>query len=170
MKPAAAARASRQPPDHATPRPHAHEAKIVRAMADLMRSRGVWFIKTHGAGFGRAGVPDFVACVRHRFVGVEVKTTASSSRTTSLQERELTQITRAGGVAAVLRSREGLAWLLDILESPDHELDGLAEYCGWRVQEDHQGRLQVRSVPSHTEAAAPLVGNEREEPQREGEP
>ncbi len=51
-------------------------------------------------GYGRAGIPDIICCVRGQFVGIECK--AGSNRPTALQARELRAISEAGGITFVV--------------------------------------------------------------------
>jgi len=51
-------------------------------------------------GYGRAGIPDFVACVAGTFVAIEAK--GKGGKTTALQDRELQRINDAGGIALVV--------------------------------------------------------------------
>ena len=47
-----------------------------------------------------SGVPDIVACVNGRFVGIECK--AGDNQPTALQTKNLLDITNAGGMATVI--------------------------------------------------------------------
>ena len=51
-------------------------------------------------GYGRSGIPDFVACVAGTFVAIEAK--GKGGKTTALQDRELQRINDAGGIALVV--------------------------------------------------------------------
>lgn len=74
-----------------------------------VKAKGVEIIKRHNAyyffpaqnGYGRAGIPDCIVCYKGLFLGIEFK--AGSNSTTALQERELMNITKAGGSAMVVR-------------------------------------------------------------------
>lgn len=50
--------------------------------------------------FGRAGVPDIIACIEGIFVAIEVK--AENGRATGLQMLELKSIIKAKGVAVLI--------------------------------------------------------------------
>lgn len=52
-------------------------------------------------GYGRAGIPDIIVCFRGMFLGVECK--AGFNKPTALQEREMSEIHKAGGSAMVVR-------------------------------------------------------------------
>lgn len=51
-------------------------------------------------GYGKSGVPDLVACVQGKFVGVECK--ANGNKPTALQKKNLEEIAKAGGYAFVV--------------------------------------------------------------------
>ena len=53
-----------------------------------------------GSGYGNSGVPDFICCVKGKFVGIEAK--AGKGKTTLLQDKNLTLIVEAGGWAMVI--------------------------------------------------------------------
>ena len=56
---------------------------------------------THG--YGSSGIPDIVACINGRFVGIECK--AGKGKTTALQEKNLNAITQAGGLSIVVNEK-----------------------------------------------------------------
>ena len=51
-------------------------------------------------GYGVSGVPDFLCCVRGRFVGIEAK--AGKGTTTALQDKNIGDIRESGGIAVVI--------------------------------------------------------------------
>jgi hypothetical protein len=51
----------------------------------------------HGAGYGDAGVPDFLCCYQGKFLAIEAK--AGKGVLTALQRKELETIKRTGGDA-----------------------------------------------------------------------
>ena len=65
-----------------------------------LKERGHWFVKYFANRNTRAGVPDILACVRGRFVAIEVK--ASTGKPSELQLYNVRQIRQAGGIAIVL--------------------------------------------------------------------
>ncbi len=52
-------------------------------------------------GYGRSGIPDVVGCWRGRFFAIECKAEGKLGNTTALQQREITTIKEAGGIAFV---------------------------------------------------------------------
>lgn len=76
------------------------EARVKKAVKQLLEAEGVYFFFPPANGFGRAGIPDVICCIRGRFLAVECK--AGRGRTTALQDREMERIIAAGGGALVV--------------------------------------------------------------------
>lgn len=76
------------------------ERAVKRRVTKMLDEAGAYhfFPATHG--YGRSGVPDIIACLKGQFIGIECK--AGKGTTTALQERELSRIRAAGGVALVI--------------------------------------------------------------------
>lgn len=50
------------------------EAQVVAQITRWLKTQeGLWFMKTHGGQYGRAGVPDIIGCVGGHFFAIEVK-------------------------------------------------------------------------------------------------
>jgi hypothetical protein len=84
--------------DHASALP-VREGDITRGVVDYLALIGAWSLKVHGHLGQRPGVPDVLACLRGRFVGIEVK--RPGGRLSPRQIDELAAIVQAGGVALV---------------------------------------------------------------------
>lgn len=76
------------------------EAKVKKKVKAILEGHGAYYAMPVGAGFGNAGVPDFLICLRGRFVAIECK--ANGGKTTKLQEKHLEDIRKAGGKAIVV--------------------------------------------------------------------
>jgi Holliday junction resolvase len=50
--------------------------------------------------YGKAGVPDYLCCHNGKFIAIETK--ARGNKPTKLQEKQLNDITNAGGISLVL--------------------------------------------------------------------
>lgn len=75
--------------------------RAVKAKVEaVLKSEGVYYFFPATHGYGRSGVPDIVACVNGRFLGVECK--ASGNKPTALQVRELERIRQSDGHAVVV--------------------------------------------------------------------
>lgn len=76
------------------------EVKVKKqCIALLKQHNGYYFFPVTG-GFGRAGVPDIICCVRGSFLGIECK--AGNNKPTALQEAEMLKIREAGGSTLVI--------------------------------------------------------------------
>lgn len=86
-----------------------------------LNERGHWNVKFFANSYTRAGIPDILACICGRFVAIEVKNEVG--RLSSLQERELKQITKSEGYAIVLRPKD-FEWFKQFVEGIEngHEI------------------------------------------------
>lgn len=81
------------------------EADIVKAILKYLKTvPKCFFWKEHGGMYGRAGIPDIIACIDGRFYGFEVKT--EDGKPTKLQEATIRKIKNAGGISLIVRSVE----------------------------------------------------------------
>jgi len=76
------------------------EGKVKDRVVAALKDAGAYYFFPATHGFGRSGVPDVVACINGRFLGIECK--AGTNKPTALQVRELERIRLAGGVAVVV--------------------------------------------------------------------
>ena len=76
------------------------EGKVKEKVKRLFKAMDVYYAMPATGGYGASGVPDFLVCLKGRFIGVECK--AGKGKTTALQERELNLIRSAGGVSFVV--------------------------------------------------------------------
>ena len=70
---------------------------------------GIWWMKTHGDGYQRTGIPDLIGCVEGAFFALEVKAPKPGEkpetikgRATAKQLEELAGIREAGGTQAIV--------------------------------------------------------------------
>ena len=83
--------------------------------------------KIHQSMYSYSGVPDILMCTSGLFIGIEVK--IDTGRVTKLQERELSLISEAGGLALVCRGLRGIGEVINAihlhrakaLQSPDED-------------------------------------------------
>lgn len=94
------------------------ETRVKKAVVKILDEYKAYhfFPATHG--YGRSGVPDIVACLKGRFIGIECK--AGKGTTTALQEKELRLISEAGGISMVIRedTLDNLRFVLDTITPP----------------------------------------------------
>jgi Holliday junction resolvase len=76
------------------------EKKVKNEVVKVLKSMGVYYFYPVASGFGSSGVPDIVACICGRFVGIECK--AGTGKPTALQEKNLTQIMNNGGISVLV--------------------------------------------------------------------
>lgn len=81
------------------------EARISRKIIQWFNWQPHTFaFKVHGSEFMVAGLPDIIACVYGRYVGIETKRPETRHNVSKRQERVHHQIRWAGGVVAVVTS------------------------------------------------------------------
>ena len=73
--------------------------KLVRFLLSLQPVP--YFFSPQTGGYGRSGIPDVVGCWEGRFFAVECKAEGKLNNTPALQQREITTIKEAGGIAFV---------------------------------------------------------------------
>lgn len=76
------------------------EAKVKKKVVAHLKDLGAYYFYPVTGGYGRSGVPDIIACMDGKFIGIECK--AGKNKPTPLQEKNLNEITSAGGVALVV--------------------------------------------------------------------
>lgn len=76
------------------------EAKVKKKVRLVLTQLNCYFFFPATGGYGRSGVPDVVACVKGRFVGIECK--ANGGKVTALQQQNLKDIELNGGASIVV--------------------------------------------------------------------
>ena len=79
----------------------AEEKNFENKVKKWLKSKGIYHFKYFGNAFSTAGILDLTLCVNGRFVGVELK--AEKGKTSPLQDYNIAEIERCGGIAIVLR-------------------------------------------------------------------
>ncbi len=87
------------------------EKQIENKIKKWLEGNGYWWMKVHGDMFQKSGVPDILACVNGKFVGIEVK--RPGGRLSELQKYNIERIQAAGGVAFVATSVDEVRTNLD---------------------------------------------------------
>ena len=67
------------------------EGKIKRKLDRVLKQEGVWFFNPQAGPFGRAGIPDKIACIGGKFVGIECKAD-KTKKPTPLQIKAMKEI------------------------------------------------------------------------------
>jgi len=76
------------------------EAKVKKKVVDQLKKLGAYYFYPMTHGYGKSGVPDIVGCYGSKFFGIECK--AKGNKPTPLQQYNLAEITKAGGIALVI--------------------------------------------------------------------
>jgi Holliday junction resolvase len=79
------------------------EKKVKNEVVKILKSMGVYYFYPVASGYGASGVPDIVACICGRFVGIECK--AGEGKPTALQEKNLTQVVDNGGISVLVNEK-----------------------------------------------------------------
>ena len=91
------------------------EGKVKDKVKKLLKKYGIYYCMPMGTVWGKAGVPDIIACVYGKFVGIETK--AGKGACTKLQKVEQQRICDSWGITFVVNenSMEQLEeWLGDM--------------------------------------------------------
>jgi hypothetical protein len=87
------------------------EAKVKEKIKKILLTHDIWYAMPHGAGYGNAGIPDFLCCHKGKFIAIEAK--AGKGKATALQLKNLKEIVNAGGRSIIVN--EDSLPLLDLL-------------------------------------------------------
>jgi Holliday junction resolvase len=90
------------------------EAKVKKAVKQILTEQGVYFFMPAANGYGHAGIPDIICCIDGQFVGIECK--AGKGKTTALQDREIEKINTSGGIAFVV-SETNIGYVNEVINS-----------------------------------------------------
>ena len=80
--------------------PATPEVKVKKQIRKQLDELGCYYAMPIGTGYGNSGVPDFLVCMKGRFVSIEAK--AGKGKPTLLQEDNMRRIREAGGIALVI--------------------------------------------------------------------
>jgi hypothetical protein len=76
------------------------ERRVKAKVRKVLDKLGAYYVMPVTGGCGKSGAPDFLVCLHGRFMGIECK--AGKNTTTPLQEKNLRQVERSGGIALVV--------------------------------------------------------------------
>lgn len=76
------------------------EKKVKDKVKKLLAEHGAYYFMPATGGYGKSGVPDLVACIKGRFIGIECK--ANGGKPTALQEKNLMDIINVGGISILV--------------------------------------------------------------------
>lgn len=81
-----------------------NEKDVKKAVKEILDEAGAWYFMPVANGFTAIGIPDFIGCLKGKFIAIETK--FGSNKPTRMQEIILNKIKFAGGVALVIRETE----------------------------------------------------------------
>jgi Holliday junction resolvase len=76
------------------------EAKVKKKAVQILKELSAYYFYPVTGGYGRSGVPDIIVCYKGLFIGIECK--AGKNKPTPLQEKNMEDIHKAGGIALVI--------------------------------------------------------------------
>lgn len=93
------------------------EKKVKKKVVDILKEYNAYYFYPVTGGYGASGVPDIVACVNGRFLGIEVKADMKKRSVTTLQQKNLNEINKTGGIGVVIDANnlDALVEVLDLL-------------------------------------------------------
>lgn len=103
------------------------EKKVKDKCVKLLKAFDVYYFFPATHGYGRSGVPDIICCVAGKFLAIECK--AGDNKPTALQEKEMADIRKRGGLAIVI-NENNLTMLEQLLQ----------DLTGANNEEDQDGR------------------------------
>lgn len=79
------------------------EGKVKDAVKEILnRTPSCWYYLPVQNGMGQAGIPDFICCIRGKFLAIETKSKNTSRKLTALQAKQIALINTASGTAVVI--------------------------------------------------------------------
>lgn len=93
-----------------------HESRVKDQIKRVLKSKGIWYFMPVSNGMGKHGVPDFICCMKGKFLGIEAK--AEGGSLSKHQEICISEIRQAGGLCGVVvgvEKAKDLEWQLDML-------------------------------------------------------
>ena len=88
-----------------------NESDVKDDIKKILDKHGVWYFMPSMNGYGRAGIPDFICCVKGNFMAIEAK--FGRGKASAHQARELADI----------QMNEGISMIID-----EHHIDDVNAY------------------------------------------
>ncbi len=76
------------------------ESRVKARVKKILDTYNAYYFMPIGGPYSRPGIPDIVGCYNGVYFAIECK--AGKGKTTALQDRELSLISKAGGIAIVV--------------------------------------------------------------------
>ena len=91
------------------------EKNIENKIKMYLKSIGAYYVKYFGNSFSQVGVPDLLVCYKGKFIGIEVKN--EKGKTSPLQDVNIENIRKAGGISFVARSVEDVREIIIAIDN-----------------------------------------------------
>ena len=95
------------------------ESTIQTHILEYLRHMGAYSLNVGGSAVTATGTPDILCCYKGHFVALEIKKPHGSYGATTAQRIRIKQIQKAGGVAGLVTSVQGVARLLKQIGEQD---------------------------------------------------
>lgn len=76
------------------------EGKVKDKIKKILKAHNIYYAMPMGTGYGNSGVPDFLCCIKGRFMAIEAK--AGGGQPTALQRKNMSEIEASGGFAWIV--------------------------------------------------------------------
>jgi hypothetical protein len=94
------------------------EGAVKREIAKTLKKLGIFYYMPVQNGMGQTGIPDFVCCVRGKFVGIEAKAPGKEGNLSANQLRVRKEILNCEGsyyvISTVEQARDLLLTLIEL--------------------------------------------------------
>lgn len=110
----------------------AGEKNFENRIKKYLDKKGCWYVKFFANAYTSSGIPDILACINGRFVGIEVK--QEKGKVSLLQKVQLKRISDSGGIGVLVypSGYDDLKGLIDnICENKDIDFNG-KDYLEYR--------------------------------------
>lgn len=79
------------------------EGKVKKEIKEFLDSLGqyCWYFSPQMTGYGRAGIPDIIGCLRGMFFAIEVKAPGKKTNVTPWQVKEILAVRNAIGLVCI---------------------------------------------------------------------
>lgn len=94
------------------------ESRLSGKIIDALRQQGVFAWKQHADEYTPAGLPDIIACVDGKFVGMETKLPHERANVSTRQVYMHERIRKSGGIVGVVCSVGEALNLVDRVRNP----------------------------------------------------
>lgn len=91
------------------------EGRVKAKVKAWLKARGIWHFSPVSNGMGVHGIPDVLAVVAGRFVGIETKAPGRRNNLSELQKHQIEGIRAGGGIVLVVDDPSQLNVLEEIL-------------------------------------------------------